>query len=481
MNLDFDDNELDEFLKKRLGNFRKEPEPEHWKRFEQNFKPKHVSLKRFNNYRIALWSSVSIAASILIILLINPKIVTISTNSPQASSLENVKSRENEQSTYSVHEEQSHKKTEVPTVIRPSNPNPASVQSTPGNSVNPVQPTPVVPGQKPRDFDEYKFLAGLDAPELPVEISNKVQKTGKTPTTKQVDSKPDPVKHARAKYNPTNRLPMFSRKHSTRNLFSARRPSRNYMTSRHRHHVTSNPSAIARFLGKLDYKINVTPQYCGRTLNNKGGVATNDFDPQFYRAIEKGKITFAGGLEMGYPVNDYWSVYSGLKLSTYEREATNNLSHLNVSQGQIAIPTSAGEIAVHGLTTAQLNSQAFFESFLTLRKIEIPVIVRRQLNKSVYIDGGLKYSYIFSATTRTKLIGDNKPFTYDQISDIHDQNLSFVLGTGVTFITGSGLKFDAGPEICWNLSSLNPSGNLINKPLTLGLRTTISLERFQRN
>ncbi len=487
MSLDFDENELDQFLKQKLNDFRKAPNEEHWKRFEQNFEPKQISLKKFNHYRVALWSAVAIAASILIILLTNPKIATIPETSPLTTKLEkqekrdSLKSLKTNQSTHSGHEEQSHKKSEVSSYIRPSNQGSASVQNTCGHSANPVQPTPDIPMQKLHEIDEYKLIASLGPSELQVTISTNIQKSFQKTAGESLNPDKLSDNHIRTKKKQKSNLPLFARKHSTRTFLYSRHPSRNYMAARHRNRTFATNSKLAQFLSDLEYKINVTPQYCGQTLNNKGGIAINDFDPQFYRSIENGKLTFSGGLEVVYPINNQWSIYSGLKISTYKREANNNVSHLKDSNGQLSVPTSAGDIIIHDLTKAQLNSQAGFKSLITLRAVEIPIIIRRQISKSFYIDGGIKYGYTYSVKTQTKLTGDNKQFSYDQISDIHDQNLSLVVGTGVTFITGSGLKFDAGPEICWNLTNLNPSSNLINKPLIFGLRTTLSLERYRRN
>ena len=294
----------------------------------------------------------------------------------------------------------------------------------------------------------------------------------KTPEPK---SEPDIVTPPKPEKPKRSSSPNYSRKQSSKYVLYSQQ-SHNRNKKKHRQQQASNS-----FFSKLEYKLNVTPQYAGHTLHNKGGVVVADYDPQFYHQIERGKFTMAGGLEVLYPVNNSWSIYSGLKVSTYQRETTNDYAHLKFNNQQIIAPTSTGDVFIHDLVKDQLNSKISFQTKLSLYSIELPLVARFHANNNFYLDGGLKYSYIFSDHTQTSMIGADLPFTYSQISDFRDHNLSMLVGAGFTFITRSGLKFDAGPEISWNLTNLSIGSDLVNKPFVIGFRTTISLQRFQKN
>ncbi len=213
-------------------------------------------------------------------------------------------------------------------------------------------------------------------------------------------------------------------------------------------------------------------------LPNKMRLVINLFAIEGYK---QEKFAFSGGLELVYPINPIWSIYSGIKLSEYRRKTTNDLSHLKDINGLIAAPTSAGDILIHGLATNQLSSQNSFQTEWKFQSLEIPLILRYQTSKGIYFDGGFIYSYLFADKTKTSLTGSDLPFSYNQISGIRKNNLGLKIGGGYTLVTGSGLKFDFGPEICLNLTAINPGSDLMNRPLVLGFRTALSLQRFQKN
>lgn len=475
--------ELDQLLKEKLGNYKETPSAENWERFERNFSPKLISFRKFNRYRTAFYGGIAVVAMLAILLLITNIKPEISKNQIEVVQTEQkttlgkiTKELKGKNPIPASPKSNFQYKKEVSPEISTSGTSNSALGTKSAGLVDELQLA--TDSAKEEISGAIQLLASLSSLKpinftLAVGLPNDTLKFVRTPKPKKVISKPLKIKKVRS--------PGFIRKKSFKNsLYPKHSFNRNFQ-ARHSNRRLGGPSLLNGFLSKLEYKLNVTPLYCGQTLNNKGGVAANEFDPKFYRSIENGMFAFSGGLEVVYPINGVWSIYSGLKMSEYKRETTNGFSQLKITNGLIAAPSSTGDVIIHGLVKDQLNSNTSFQTKLNLQSVEIPIIARFQVSKDFYFDGGLKYSYIFSGKTKTSLIGSNLPFSYDQISDFRDHNLSLIFGTGFTFITNSGLKFDAGPEICWNLTNLNPSSDLINKPLVFGIHTSISLQRFERN
>jgi len=471
--------ELDQLLKERLGDYKEAPSVEHWEIFEKNFTPKLISYRRFNRYRIAFYAGIAVVAILAIMLLITNLEPDVSKNptelvqSNQKSSNELVPKNINEKPENpdsSAREIEHGKKT-----VNENNSIKSSTLKVKTVEKNLIE-TELADASISRVDDKFVVSIELLKP-LDYSIPQTKPSVDTLINSENTERKSEPeiVKPPEPKTPDKSSSRNYSRKHSPKYMLYSQQ-SNNRNKKKHRQQQATNG-----FFSKLEYKLNVTPQFAGQTLNNKGGVVIADYDPQFYHQIENGKFTLAGGLEMVYPINNSWSIYSGLKVNTYKRETTNDYAHLKFNNQQIIAPTSTGDIFINGLVKDQLNNNISFQTKLNLHTIEIPVMVRFYASKNLYLDGGLKYNYIFSDKTQTSIIGSDLPYTYSQISDFRDHNLSVILGAGFTFLTNSGLKFDAGPEISWNITNLSTGSDLVNKPFLIGLRTTISLQRFQKN
>jgi hypothetical protein len=482
MNNEFEHIDLDELLKEKLGNYAENPSPAHWERFERDFLTSPISNRKPKHYRAVVYTASAIAAAVAILFLINRmvpetlKTKTETAQSAQKTATEQPLSNPNRNPALATAPVQPDLKNKVAANITPParGENQRKPQQTEIPDQLPLTPDTISPDRRGdvRFFTPFSLLNPIAFSSAEnqtistLKISNHSLSGQISPTSAKI------LKH---------HTPGFVRQQSFNRSFFANSHVNPKLEAKRNRNSFSKTSALGRFVGKLEYKINVTPQYCSQTLNNKGGVVANEFDPQFYRAIENGMFAFSGGLEVVFPIGPGWSVYSGLKWNEYKRETTNGFSQVKTTNGQMAVPTSAGDVIIHGLINTQLNNNTSFHTKLVLQSAEIPVVARFQAGKYVYLDGGVKYSYIVSGKTQTNLIGSHLPFTYDQISDFKDHHLSLVMGTGLTVVTGSGIKFDAGPEICWNVTNLNPTSNLLNKPLTFGLHVALSLERFRRN
>ena len=485
MNHDFEDIDLDQLLKEKLGDYKEAPSAENWERFERNFAPKLISYRKFNRYRYALYGGVAVAAILAIMLIISNLKIDVSPR--QLNLVQSQPTQPTGQITVGLEERR-----QMPSNQK-TNPNHKSIGLDESSSLLSGTVSKVATGSAQSNQSNLTEVGNNF-------MGNIARDNG------QLSSSPallNPIGHSSIDENsaiyslrigepvsPSNektkilkikktRSPLFAANNAFRNAAIERRSFRkNNFKVRNSNQKGASTSGLIRILSKFEFKINLTPRYASQTLNNKGSIAVLDYDPQFYKAIEKGKFVLSGGLEIVCPINGSWSIYSGLKIAEYKRETTNDYSHLRIGNGQIAAPTSAGDILIHGLSENQLTGQKYFLTILKLQSIEIPLIARFQVGKSFYFDGGLFYSYLIADKTQTSLIGADLKYSFDQISGIRKHNFGLIFGTGFSYITRTGLKFDAGPEICWNLTSLNTKSDLINKRLTFGIRTAISLLRF---
>ena len=480
MNHDFEDIDLDQLLKEKLGDYKEAPSAENWQRFERNFAPKLISYRKFNRYRYALYGGVAVAATLAIMLIISNLKTDVSPS--QLNLVQSQKTQTTGQTTVGLEGKSqmpSNQKTNHKSIGLDES---SSLQS---NIVSKVATDPALSnltevgnnfmGNIARYNDQLSSSPALLNPigHSSIDKNSAIYSLRIGEPVRPSNEKTKILKIKK------NRSPLFATNNASRNAAIVKRSFRkNNFKVRNSNQKAASNSGLIRILSKFEYKINITPRYASQTLNNKGSITLLDYDPQYYKAIEKGKFVLSGGLEIVYPINGSWGIYSGLKIAEYKRETTNDYSHLKIGNGQIVAPTSAGNILIHGLAENQLTGQTTFQTILRLQSIEIPFIARFQIGKNFYLDGGLSYSYLIADKTQTSLIGADLKYSFDQISGIRKHDFGLIFGTGFSFVTRTGLKFDAGPEISWNLTSLNTKSDLINKRLTFGIRTAISLLRF---
>lgn len=239
----------------------------------------------------------------------------------------------------------------------------------------------------------------------------------------------------------------------------------------------SNPGT---FLNRFDLKVNVTPAYSTRLINNAQNVSVVEYDQAFYNNNERGKLTLNGGVELAYKINPKWSIYSGVKLFRYAEQIQNGQNQYTiVSSNRIIIPSSAGNIGITGDGIGLLSTLDQFESKLKLQFLDIPMIVRYYIGANMYVDGGFKYSRLLYDATSVSLNSDNLNFSIEKAAELSKHNFGLVLGTGIEHITHSGIRFEVGPEISLNINNINPSSEVISKPVSLGIHAGIFIGRYR--
>lgn len=234
-------------------------------------------------------------------------------------------------------------------------------------------------------------------------------------------------------------------------------------------------------LNDFDLKLNLSAMYSTRKNNNIQTDPLSDYDPAYFNEIEKGGISFNGGLDLGYNFNSNWSIYSGVEYTTYSIQVQHAQSRYKlVSSNQILIPSSAGNINISGNGLAELSAQSQFETKLRLHYLSIPFVARYRLNKDFYTNAGIKCEILMADKSLVSLNDDAVDFSVAKIDGLKKYNWGLVVGAGYESTRPSGFRFEIGPEITYNLTNLNSSAEVISKPLVIGIHSGIYLAKYKR-
>ena len=438
-------NELDEFLRESFEEHTIEPAPELWQGIEQQLAPKVVPIQKYSRLKLAFYSSAVVIAGLIIAL------VFFKNDTPK----QNVDVKKELVEKHSEPESIPSTEKKIFASVKPFIPK--TIASKPVQSENPVNSSKNNPDIFLSeivliDIEDLDFFFRPEKEELRNSVPEKKSETDKT-------SKP----------GNKNNKPTHASKQSKSKHISAKK----YYAQQSK---GKNQPGI--FSDKFDLKAIVTPTFSSHTLNNVQNVAV-DFDQKYFKEIENPRFVVNFGVELSYRINQHWNIYSGVKISNYSFGNQADKNHYEIlSPTQVNIPSSAGTLLVNGDRIGELPADYRFMTRVKLLYLDIPLVARYHFKPDFYFDAGLKYSYLLADNTKGRISDNDTKISYDKIEGLQKNNFGIILGTGMQHTTKSGIRFELGPEFCYNFNNLNPSNSVISKPLSIGFRTGIFFGRY---
>ena len=195
--------------------------------------------------------------------------------------------------------------------------------------------------------------------------------------------------------------------------------------------------------------------------------------------VEKSLVTGSAGMDLTIKANEDWSFRTGAHVSGYQHETQSDALHREViSPNELMLFTSAGKVPIYGAGMNQLPSQSVFNTKISLTYIEIPLIARYYWFQNLFTDAGVDYSYLMSSKTTITAEEFSGSFTHSEIAGIQKHSFKAIAGLSLDFKISPRLKLEIGPELKWQINSMNVSG-INTHPFYIGLRTGLRFKLKQ--
>ncbi len=456
-------NELDQFLREKFEGHTIEPGEELWKGIEQRFAPQVVTMQKYSRLKLALYSSAVVIAGLVVMLFVlnaeksnlpeeaaNPVVKKLPENNLIQTETKSPKEKEVLQNSITgLHKPSFATSKQQTETIEPNtvSENTTHAEESAGLYENKMSSLVSL---------DFRFPDSFQTEELTVPDSPVVLKSSKPAKSK----KPSNGK------NKNNYSGNSKRKHISAKDYYARQSK-------------SGGSIKPGFFDNFDLKLVATPSFTTRSLNNLQNVQLIEYDQKFFKEIESPGFVLNGGLELSYQINNRWSMYSGSKLFYYLIHVkTDNTQYSVINQNQLSVPTSAGNVTINGEGIGNPVYPITYYTKLKLRYFDIPLVARYYFNRNIYLDAGLKYSFLLGDKTQVSRNDSDAKVLFDKITGLQKNNFGLVLGTGFEHVTRSGIKFGVGPELTLNLNNMNPTAEVIGKPISFGIKASLYLRRY---
>jgi len=461
-------NEIDQLLSERFGEHTIRPEKELWDKIESRMEPRVVSFSKYSRLKIALIGSAAVIGGLVFLLFV------LKNQKPTMNEYSEFKSTER-----TVPQEKSqlkNKSSEIPE-------NSIAMKNIPEKNQNSYTEKDPIQNQQWKN------------PEVILKENEKVESENNRISPQQIKSlttentlfrnpsQPENLKVVGAFDKKIPEKPSSKTIRNKKNHYNYHSKTRHISAKKYFTQKTGNKGLIkaGKFFNDFDLKVNLSPAYSMRTVNNLQNISVMEYDQAFYNRTESGKISLNGGLELAYKINTGWSIYSGIKFSQYSQQIQNAQNNYKItSSSSVIIPSSAGNISIDGEGIGELSTQSQFETKLKMQFLDIPLIARHYFSPNFYVDAGIKYSYLLADKTSVSLNDTSVNFSVEKINGLNKHNFGLVLGTGIEQVTHSGIRFEIGPEINLNMNNLNPSAKIISRPLSFGIHAGIFLGRYRQ-
>ncbi len=457
-------NELDKFLRESFEGHSIEPDAELWQGIEQRFAPKVVPMQKYSRLKLAFYGSAVVIAGLIFTLVFfrnEPSKQNDDIKNELVEKQIEIESTPSKEKEAFVAEKLLNQKSAVEKQVHPqAKKQTKQIEATQQFQSNLENITNLIENEtdiflaeiKSIEIEDFDFSRLPENKELQNFVPEKKSETVKT-------SKP----------GNKNNKPTRASKQSKSKPISAKK----YYAQQSK---GKNQPGI--FSDRFDLKAIVTPTFSSHTLNNVQNVVV-DFDQKYFKEIENPRFVVNFGLELSYRINQHWNIYSGAKIFNYSFSNQADKSRYEIlSTNLVNIPSSAGNLLVNGDRIGELPTQYKFKTQVKLLYFDIPLVARYHFKPDFYFDAGLKYSYLLANNTKGRIADNDTKIKYDKITGLQKNNFGMILGTGFEHTTKSGIRFELGPEFCFNFNNLNPKNSVITKPISAGIRTGIYFGRY---
>jgi hypothetical protein len=206
-------------------------------------------------------------------------------------------------------------------------------------------------------------------------------------------------------------------------------------------------------------------------------------DENYLNNVEENTLSMAGGIDVGYDINEKWNIQSGLYYSQIGQINNDPLTykHENDQYVLITISTSAGDLVINQQNIPQSINQIpdtkdtiDVINSLNVRVVqnfdlfEIPLIFRyKLLNKrfSVNLAGGLSPAIVVN--DKTYLEADSKQYDVGSPDNLNPFIINSSIAMGLEYAVSNRFSLNFEPTLKYALSPLNKDSKFNYHPYSI--------------
>lgn len=239
-------------------------------------------------------------------------------------------------------------------------------------------------------------------------------------------------------------------------------------------------------------RVGATPSYTSRFLTDNKDYGSTFYDKKFYDSRETGKLNTNYSLELGYQINEHFSIKTGIGRTNYSTSftGTNTPVLYDTINGRFIAHTSNGQVEFNDTDFEGANEDGeqnnnnneelddvengeVLLSYSNLQKIsyiQIPLSIEAGITRNkfrYYLNAGLSFNF---------LTAQKVELTFDKIGIIRQENtlpirkfnLGSFIGIGIEYRCMKKISVYIEPLFNYNFLSVNRSGSVKNNPYSLG-------------
>jgi hypothetical protein len=199
---------------------------------------------------------------------------------------------------------------------------------------------------------------------------------------------------------------------------------------------------------RLSLGLNISPDYCYRSLTNNDGSEFSSRIIDVRNAIEKQKIAYTGGINANYSLSKSIAIESGLQYSNKGYA----ISYSDLTFGDMIDPRYGYVYDTLGLTVPIATGIIYNHIYLDIPLRAIISLGERRLRYVASI--GIVTNILLKATQTTvseSLNGDKKRETKTQLEDFKTLNFSPMISVGLDYKVNDRLNLRAEPTFRYGL------------------------------
>lgn len=199
---------------------------------------------------------------------------------------------------------------------------------------------------------------------------------------------------------------------------------------------------------RLSIGVNISPDYCYRTLKNNNGSATSDLIIDLREESEGPKLGYTAGINAGYNFSKKWGVEMGIQYSNKGYAFKNSA----LTFGEMIDPRYGFIYTSNGAAAPTYAKFVYHHHYL-----DVPVRVLYRFGKKrlhFVTSVGVTTNILLNATmTSVVKYGndDAKRQTYDQPYDFNTFNISPTISVGVDYKINNKINLRAEPTFRYGL------------------------------
>ena len=239
----------------------------------------------------------------------------------------------------------------------------------------------------------------------------------------------------------------------------------------------------------------ISPDYSYRRLTDNHDYTIPNATAQDLNSVEKGKLTYSGGVKINYALTNKTSVYSGIQYHRYRQSLNTDISanFLDTTNGNLILTTSLGKIDFNANSGESGGNEGGTEDILSFQSVQsissftLPIGIQYSFDLSkkqkLYLQSEFNLNFILSGNSTlilSKKAGGNeaedRSLNKQKIQGLAKTNIGVAFGIGYELEMNKKLSLILNPIFKTALTPVNTNYSVKSYPYSFGFHTGLKLK-----